>query len=136
MSLRSQLIRDEGWRDTVYYDSAGNVTFGVGHKGSTPLSNTAIGLILDDDIADKTDELLKELPFTKVLSINRFDALLNMTFTMGAKNVSKFYKMIDCLKAGDYKGAAAALRDSEWWRVEARQRAERIAVQLETDIEQ
>lgn len=136
MSLRSQLIRDEGSRTTFYQDSRGNWTVGVGHRGSTPLTPDAISLILNNDIASHTADLIQELPFTAGLSINRFNALVNMCFTMGAKGVAGFHDMIDCLKMGDYRGAAAAIRDSEWWKTEARPRAERIAVQMETDIEQ
>ena len=136
MSLRSQLIRDEGSRNVMYYDSKGNPTFGVGHKASTPLSPLAISQILDDDIREHGNDLIRDLPFTTGLSVNRFNALVNMAFTMGARNVAAFHDMIDCLKIGDYKGAAMALRNSEWWKVEARPRAERIAVQIETDVEQ
>jgi lysozyme len=135
MSLRTQLIRDEGTRLTFYQDSRGNWTVGVGHKGSTPLTVPAVNQILNDDIASHTEDLIRALPFTSGLSVTRFNALLNMCFTMGAAGVAGFHDMIDCLKVGDYKGAATAIRDSAWHKLEAPERAERIAVQMETDVE-
>ena len=136
MSLRSQLIRDEGSRTTAYHDSKGNCTFGVGHKGSTPLSVTVISLILNDDIATATTDLMHELPLVAGLSPTRFNALINMTFTMGIGGVMEFKEMIDALRLDNYKAAADAIRASQWAKVEAPQRAERIAKQMETDIEQ
>lgn len=136
MSLRNQLIRDEGLRTTAYHDSAGNCTFGVGHKGSTPLTVTAIDGILNDDIATATADLVKALPLTAALSLTRFNALVNMVFTMGIGGVLGFKDMIEALRLDNFKAAAAAIRASHWATAEAPERAERIAKQIELDIEQ
>ena len=138
MSLRSQLIRDEGSRPTVYLDSKGIPTFGVGHNGNTPLSPVAISQILNDDIAHATVALMDDPdihPVFVLLSLNRQNALINMAFTMGAEGVAKFKDMLAALKREDFVGAAAAVRSSLWAK-EAPQRAERVALQIETDIEQ
>lgn len=139
MSLRSQLIRDEGSRSTVYIDTTGNPTFGVGHKGSTPLSPVAISQILNDDIAHATVELLDDptmRPIMDRLSLTRQNALINMVFTMGIGGVLGFKDMISALEREDYAGAGHAIRESLWWKNQAQERAERIAKQIELDIEQ
>jgi lysozyme len=139
MSLRAQLIRDEGSRSTIYTDSTGNVTFGVGHKGATPLTAAAISQILDDDITHVVTELANDPvahPVMLKLSAVRCDALRNMAFTLGIGGLRGFQDMWKALAEGDYAAAAGAIRASLWWRNQARGRAERLAKQIETDIEQ
>jgi GH24 family phage-related lysozyme (muramidase) len=139
MSLRAQLIRDEGSRSTVYADTKGNITFGVGHLGTTPLSAGAISHILDDDIGHAVTDLANDPiahPIMLTLSATRCDALTNMAFTLGVGGLTSFHDLWKALAAHDYAAAAGAIRASLWWRDQARGRAERLAKQIETDIEQ
>lgn len=166
MGLRSQIIRDEGVRPTAYIDTTGNVTFAVGHKGSTPLSIKAIDQILDDDIASHEAELLEAFPWVEELSPNRLNVLINMAFNLGVGGLSKFTTMWTELRhalvTGDYAPVAAAMLNSQWarqvgivrrtlawfsrdraemlairdWVTKQPGRAERLAKQMVLDVEQ
>lgn len=140
MSLRSQLIEMEGTRHTVYTDSTGHITFGVGHSGNTPLSILAINQILTDDIQNAVADVVQAMPWAEALSVNRFNVLVNMTFNMGIGGLMKFKHMIAALQnaldnAGDYNAVATAMLDSKWAR-QVGPRAERLAQQMITDVEQ
>jgi lysozyme len=134
-------MRDEGVRSTVYLDTKGNVTFGVGHKGSTPLSQAAISRILTDDIMSHSADVLAVMPWTHALSLARFNVLVNMCFNLGITKLLTFKNLIEALQTAldtnsdDYGPAADAMRHS-LWADEVGERAERLAIQMETDKEQ
>ena len=135
MSLTSQLIRDEGVRRTAYLDSRGNCTFGVGHKGSTPLTQAAINRILGDDIASHASDVMAALPWTTALSPNRFNVLVNICFNLGIGGLLEFNAMLTALQNDDYAAAAEAMQHSKW-ADQVGERAERLAKQILTDQEQ
>jgi len=140
MSLRSQIIRDEGIRLTAYHDSQGNCTFGVGHKGTTPLTGAAWSQILNDDIASHSADVAREMPWTIALSATRHNVLVNMCFNLGINNLLQFKEMIAALQTaldtnGSFKPVADAMLKSRW-AVEVGDRAVRLAKQMETGIEQ
>lgn len=131
MDLRSQLLRDEGMRRTMYRDSRGIATIGVGHNLSVPLSDAAITQILDDDIRAHTAELEARWPFIQTLPDSpRRAALLNMTFNLGVGGLLKFVQMLPAIEAGDWATAARAALASDWAK-QVGDRALRIARQLE-----
>jgi lysozyme len=134
MNLIEQLRRDEGEKLKMYKDSKGIWTIGVGHNlETTPISAVASSRILLDDIRDKTTEI-EDWPAFKALDEVRQGCLINMAFTMGAEGLRTFQKLLAACEIKDYAEAAAQIRDSDWYRVEAPLRAERIARQMETGI--
>lgn len=56
------------------------------------------------------------------------DVLTEMIFQLGYSGAKKFKKMIQALKAGDYKQAAVEMRDSKWFQQTPRRVQQHIDV--------
>lgn len=132
MTLKEQLIRDEGLRLKPYRCTSGYLTIGIGRnldaKGIT--KEEALEL-LDNDIVAFTTELTNKAPWTKDLHGPRFAALVNLSFNMGVDGLLEFKKMLAAVRAEDWQIAAAELLDSKYAK-QVGQRANRLAKQLET----
>src|SRR5271169_5889485 len=90
--IYSQLTRDEGVRLSVYPDSRGFSTIGIGHNlDANPLPNydlTNFTLadaeqVLQDDVARITAQLIADLPWVANLDPVRQGVFQNMSFNMG-----------------------------------------------------
>jgi|SRR3990167_1005917 len=136
MNLKEALLRDEGIRLTVYNDTRGIATIGVGRnlvdRGIT--EEEAIWL-LENDILDCEEKLIKHLEWTGELDPPRREVLLNMIFNMGIGGLIKFQKMLAALKERKYALAAKEMLNSLWAR-QVGNRAKRLAVQMETGVRQ
>lgn len=125
--LKEILIKDEGRRRVAYADTRGNLTIGVGHKLSSPLSEMAIEQILDDDLsialvaaravyADSWERLPRPVK----------QALTLMAFQMGKAGLAQFELMKTYLDCGEWDAAAKAAQDSAWAK-QTPSRADRVA---------
>lgn len=136
-TLRSQIYDDEcgpkGPRQP-YKDSRGIWTIGVGHNIETgpPIATALLMQIFDDDLRYVCDEVLKAFPFIKSWDMPRAAVLVNMCFAMGLSRLLGFNRMLHAMSVKNWIIAAAELRDSDFWRGEHRNRAERLARQLES----
>lgn len=143
MSLKQQLIIDEGLRLKQYIDSVGKRTIGVGHNLDdnplTPEEVEAIGsafpeeityeqamMILDRDIPEATTEVVQHLPWVKSAPLAVREVLINMAFNMGIHRLLKFKFTLQALKEGRYAEAADMMCDSLWAR-QVGDRATRLA---------
>lgn len=135
MNLRDQLVRDEGVINHCYFDHLGYATIGVGHlideRRGGKLPDHIIWLLLDWDIAEHTKELTDQIPWIAQLDEARRGVLINMAFNLGVAGLLKFVNTLNMVKAGDYKGAAAAMLESKWAK-QVGPRATRLATQMET----
>lgn len=147
MSLRDDLIADEGLRLKVYKCPAGFNTIAVGHNLDanplTPQEVMALGattadllagheitkeqasLILDNDIENVHKQLDAKVMWWRGRSDSVKDALSNMCFQLGIGGLLKFQKMLSCLHAGDYDGAQREALDSAW-ATQTPERAKRV----------
>jgi len=119
-ALYSELERDEDVRPTIYQDSLGIWTYGVGHNGNKPLSPRAIRVILEDDVRDAENDLDRIYPAWRTdLSERRKRVLLNLMFNMGLPRFgdgpSGFPKFWRAAKDGMIEEAALELIDSKWY---------------------
>lgn len=130
--IYAQLERDESRRHVGYVDSQGHWTVGIGHKLSTPLTNTVIDMILRDDVAAKAAELEAKAPWVRTLSEPRYGVLLNMAFNLGVTGLLGFRRMLAAMQSADWEGAAAELLDSVY-ATQVGARAIRLARQLQDD---
>lgn len=152
MSLRDDLIRDEGLRLKVYKCPAGFNTIGVGHNLDanplTPQQVMALGatnadllagheithdqamILLDNDIENVHKQLDAKVMWWRGRSQPVQDALSNMCFQLGIGGLLKFQKMLSCLHAGDYEGARRNAEDSKWFREDTPERAGRVIVKM------
>ena len=118
LRLREQLVRDEGgYQAFVYNDSVGIPTIGVGRnvsKSGPGLTIYEMDLMLNNDIAKYTIEVLKAIPIASTIDVVRLEVLVNMAFNLGIAGLLKFPKFLAALKAANYDLAAAEMLNSKW----------------------
>jgi len=135
VDLRTQLIRDEGKVGNAYHDSFGFITIGVGRlidaRRGGGLSDSEIDLLLANDIAEKTAQVLEALPWASRLNEPRLAVLINMAFQMGIGGLLKFHRMLGSVEDGQYAVAAMEMLDSLWAQ-QTPERAKRLAKQMES----
>lgn len=137
MNITDMIIYDEGEKLTIYKDTEGYWTIGVGHLlTKSPSKDEAIRQldklvgtghygyinkqesrkILEIDI----NQTIKQIGRTELinvytsLDIIRRTALVNMCFQLGVQGVLQFKKMIQHLNAREYEKAADEALNSKW----------------------
>lgn len=134
-NINDQLMRDEGFRASVYQDSLGYWTIGTGicvdgRKGCG-ITADENRVLLANRLSAVIDGISKEWPWTDALDPVRKAVLWNMAYQMGVGGVGEFHQMLAKLQQGDYAGASQEMLDSTWARTQSPARAQRLAVQLE-----
>lgn len=141
--LKKELTDDEGRMLRSYRDHLGYWTIGVGHlldpaRGANPapfgadlrngraITPEQCNQLLDLDIDAKTAELDRRAPWWRRLSDNRQRVVLNMAFQLGVSGLLNFRKAVAAMQVGDYKEAAAQMRDSKWAQLDTPNRARRL----------
>ena len=141
LNVSAQTIQDyqnfikphEGYSLTVYLDTTGNKSVGIGHK-ILPSDNIAY------KISPKTCESLFARDTAKALAIAKrvvptFDkqpknvkpVLCSMSFQMGESGVRKFKKMLEAASVGDYGLMSVEMLKSKWAREQTPERAKHHA---------
>ena len=131
--LLDMLKRHEGVRSHVYLCSAGYETIGVGRN----ISNTGMGLfddevdyLLENDIARVIKELSSEYPWFTDLDDVRKDAIIDISFNLGATRLRGFRRALAAMDAADYKTASLEFLDSKWSR-DVKGRSTELAYMIE-----
>jgi lysozyme len=117
--LLEMLKRHEGVRSHVYLCSAGYETVGVGRnisKSGMGLSDDEVNYLLENDIVRVIKELSSEYPWFKDLDEVRKDAMIDISFNLGATKLRKFVLALDAMERADYKMASEEFLDSKWSR--------------------
>ncbi|HCQ0858451.1 TPA: glycoside hydrolase family protein [Escherichia coli] len=122
------------WR---YIDSRGFPTIGYGHlivggedfSGGITEAEAEAMLVRDSTQAINDAKSIYAAWDLKTPVIAQ-QVLCQMVFQMGKYKVQKFKGMLGCLAKGDYRGAAAHIRSSAWYRQTTR-RAELMARRIE-----
>jgi lysozyme len=135
--LNAQLRRDEGEKLSVYQDSLGYATIGVGRmvdgrKGGG-ISTDEAAMLLNNDIARVRVELLQRLPWFVHLDPVRQGVLMNMAFQMGINGVMAFQQTLEKVQGGDYAAAADRMLQSKW-ATQTPERANRLAKQMRDGV--
>jgi lysozyme len=106
------LIAQEGFENTVYEDSAGNPTIGVGHlikdgeEFAQPLTDAEVEELLKQDLEPVESAINKY--FTKFpLTQNAYDALCSLFFNIGYDRI-KTSSVFRFWQQGHYEDAADA----------------------------
>lgn len=124
--MSSELIHDEGRRRSVYKDSLGYWTIGVGilvdARRGGGLRDSEIDFILQNRIAECVDAIQNEPWFIACDTDARRRALVNMYFQLGPK-LKGFVRSLQYITQQDWKNAAKCLRATLW----AKQTPERAA---------
>tara|TARA_Y100000114_G_scaffold36753_1_gene32285 strand:- start:987 stop:1406 length:420 start_codon:yes stop_codon:yes gene_type:complete len=115
--LIDQLRIHEGVEKTVYNDSEGIPTIGVGRNlRDRGLSDDEIDYLLSNDIDIVVDELDKVMPWWRDLDEVRQRVLCDLVFNLGMPRFSGFKKSISYMKQQMWDQAADELLDSKWAR--------------------
>ena len=132
--LIEMLKRHEGVRSTVYLCSAGYETIGVGRnisKSGMGLSDDEVDYLLENDIARVIKELSSEYPWFNSLDDVRKDAMIDISFNLGATRLRGFKNALAAMEAADYTTAAKEFLDSKWSR-DVKGRSHELASMIET----
>jgi lysozyme len=138
--LADKLITEsEGCRLTAYKDTRGLWTIGVGHLLDNSYDRTGYTItqeeaneLLDQDTKKARQEATGFPHFFNMNEV-RQAVCISMAFQLGTKPLH-WPNFMAALEAEDYSAAATAGRDSDWWRVQTRKRAEREMQMLESGL--
>ena len=118
--LIAMLKRHEGVETHAYECSEGKVTVGVGRnidqEGGIGLSDDEVDYLLQNDIERVVKELAAEYPWFSDLDDVRRDAMVDISFNLGATRLRLFKRAIAAMETGKYKEAATEFLDSKWAR--------------------
>lgn len=132
LTLKQQLMRDEGLRLHPYTDTAGKLTIGFGRNlDDVGISREEAEDMLDNDIEQVQSEL-SNFDWYNQLNAKRRDVIANMCFNLGLPTLMQFENMIAALSAHQYNRAADEMLDSKWAR-QVGARATRLAEVMRND---
>lgn len=131
--LKNKIIDHEGLKTTLYKDSLGNLTIGVGHllepsKGGK-ISINASMFILGEDLAGAHSQLIKYSWFNQLDDI-RQGMLIEMCFNIGMHGVLEFTDMIKSIVKQDYYQASLDFLNSREAHQIKSERADDMAYRL------
>ena len=133
--LLEMLKRHEGVEHHIYRCSAGFWTIGSGRNvdpnGGLGLSDDEVDYLLENDIARVIKELSSEYAWFNDLDDVRKDAMIDISFNLGATRLRGFKKALAAMEVADYTLAAKEFLDSKWSR-DVKGRAHELASMIAT----
>tara|TARA_R110001592_G_scaffold52346_7_gene160199 strand:+ start:695 stop:1132 length:438 start_codon:yes stop_codon:yes gene_type:complete len=139
-NLIEMLKRHEGevvtnGRHLIYKCSAGHWTIGIGRNvdlnGGLGLSDDEVDYLLENDITRVIKELSSEYPWFNDLDDVRKDAMIDISFNLGATRFRGFKNALSAMESADYTLAAKEFLDSKWSR-DVKGRSHELASMIET----
>jgi len=115
--LIEMLKRHESVKYKVYRDMNGLEHIGVGRnisKNGLGLSEDEVEYLLANDIERVIKELSTEYRWFNDLDDVRKDAMINISFNLGATRLRLFKRALGAMEKGEYKLAAVEFLDSRW----------------------
>lgn len=119
--LKQELIRYEGNTNTVYLDSLGNPTVGIGHMDKSLLVGAVLGpsqidVYYQGDVANALSRAKNAIgnEFYMNLDDVRQRLFVQLAFNLGNK-LAAFHNMIAFAHAGNWDRAADELQNSTWY---------------------
>ena len=137
INIQAEMIKDEGLSLSVYYDSKGYPTIGVGHKLKSPCDDITLeyaGILLAEDLKLARQAVMRNVPCFGELCEERQFVLINMCFQLGPSGLLGFKKMLLALNNKAYSVAASEMLDSKWARKDSPKRAKRLAKIMEAGV--
>lgn len=131
MNVVALIQKHEGYRRTPYRCPAGKLTVGYGRNlDDVGIDNEEATYLLHRDIEDAVADLQRE-PYWNLINEVRQAVLIDMRFNLGRGGFIAFRRMRDALAKDDFMGAAAEMRDSQWFR-QVGTRSRRLVKMMET----
>jgi len=125
-SLKARIRAHEGVRTSMYLDSLGKATIGIGHliqpherekfSEGVEISMELVEELFDLDLnrAAAGAEVLIEECVGHDLPEHITEVILEMVFQLGTQGVRNFKKMWKAMRVKDWEKAAAEMKDSRW----------------------
>tara|TARA_R100000697_G_C5421456_1_gene190442 strand:+ start:195 stop:620 length:426 start_codon:yes stop_codon:yes gene_type:complete len=117
-SIIRLLRRHEGVEPYAYKDHLGYITVGVGRclekDVGMGLSDDEIDYLLRNDIVRVQEELNEEYDWFADLDQVRQEAMINLSFNLGATRLRGFKNALAAMAEEDYETAANEFMDSKW----------------------
>ena len=112
------LRRHEGVEPYAYKDHLGYITVGVGRclekDVGMGLTDDEIDYLLRNDIVRVQEELSEEYDWFADLDQVRQEAMINLSFNLGATRLRGFRNALAAMAEEDYETAANEFMDSKW----------------------
>ena len=113
--LKNNVKRHEGLRLKPYKCTEGKLTIGYGHNlDDNDIPRIVAEDLLDIDLMKANNELFAKYPEYRHFSLNRKNALIDMSFQLGMPRLSLFVKMHKALSERDFDEAANEVLDSKY----------------------
>lgn len=120
--IRSEMIRTEGKRTTVYLDSLGNPTVGIGHlvkpednlKVGDVISDEQVDALFSQDIGIAIDAAMQQAKEVGQYEEDFVIALTQVNFQLGINWPNEWPNTYNKLKSGDWDGVINAVETSLW----------------------
>ena len=127
--LLKSIENHEGFVGTVYKDSLGFETIGIGIK--LPLTKFEARMILESRLNAMIEEIKQKEPFYNKLPEKVKDIISEMAYQLGVNGVLNFRKMWIALKLENYVKASEEGLDS-LWHTQTPRRAEELMYRLKS----
>ena len=113
---QDMILEQEGLRLTVYLDSNGIETIGVGRNiRDKGLSKEEAMILLNNDLCDAIADARHSFSCYDTLSRPRQLVLIGLAYNIGRTGLSQFVRFIGAVHRGDWEDAADELVDSKWY---------------------
>lgn len=133
--LESQLIRHEGYKESLYYDKYGRPHVGIGFNltrpdarkklaevganydsvmGGAKLNNAQIMKLFRTDVAKCKYDAKRIVGDKQPQEV--LDIVTNLVYNMGADKFDDFKSTIKYIKLGNYRAAADRMKASDWYK--------------------
>jgi GH24 family phage-related lysozyme (muramidase) len=148
-AFKQLLENHEGRKNTVYIDTEGHPTIGVGfnldrgdakelisdmgldydkvRNGSQDLSDAQIDKLLDHDMDTAIATSSDAVSNYDDMSEGRQLAVADMAFNLGGDGLAGFTKAVSAMESSDWETASAEMEDSKWF--------EQTGTRAEEDVE-
>ena len=119
--IKSEIKKEEGFRDTVYDDHLGFATIGYGHL-IKPSDNFKTGIKYDYKTLDKLFEVDFQIAYQDSMDLYKDldiadeakEIIIHMCFQLGKPKTAKYKKMFEALRNKDYIEAGLQMESSLW----------------------
>lgn len=122
-SVEDLIAKHEGCVPTIYLDSKGIPTIGIGHNLQAsplpegmvpPLTQDQINQLFQSDLANATQAVVNSLPWFSNLDVIRQGVIIDMAFNMGISTLLTFHHTLGYIQSGDWQDAANEMLASLW----------------------
>ena len=111
--FQKQLELHEGRKNTLYLDTVGIPTIGIGFNLDNPIPDAVIDFWFQLTLEDHEHAMNIALPWAKDLDDVRYRVLLDMYYNMGNR-LLQFKQTLAAVKRGDYAEASSLMLQSKW----------------------